>query len=235
LVALSLAAAAIVYVFCERPISNAVKAKLQPRSAPKALPPVVSSPVVLSVPEPAVHLRSLNALRFLAALLVFTQHVPTFCEGDGHCGVAFFFILSVFILTYKYQPILARPRWPDVWRFWVNRLARIYPVHVLAFVLFIPYWWLGLRVLDSDYLAYAWRNLTLTHAWNSDWHVYYSYNAPSWSLGNECFFYLCFPALLWALNRAGCRSWALPAVVLGLWLLELTWCVEECERPDFVW
>jgi peptidoglycan/LPS O-acetylase OafA/YrhL len=196
------------------------------------LPSVVSVP---SVAQTAVRLKSLNALRFLAALLVFSQHVPAFQSGDGHCGVAFFFILSGFILTYKYQPTLATPRWPEMWRFWINRLARIYPVHLLAFVLFLPYWWPALRVQPATYLAYAERNLTLTHAWSTDRHVYFSYNVPSWSLCNESFFYLCFPALLWMLNQSCRRSWRLPAIVLGLWLLELTYCSCRCDGPNFIW
>jgi peptidoglycan/LPS O-acetylase OafA/YrhL len=185
--------------------------------------------------HPAIRLRSLNALRFLAAILVFSQHVPAFRSGDGHCGVVFFFILSGFILTYTYQPILARPRWPDVWRFWVNRLARIYPVHLLAFVLFLPYWWPALRVEATTYLTYAWRNLTLTHAWSTDRHLYFSYNVPSWSLCNECFFYLCFPLLLWIMSRLKGRSWQLGALALGLWLLELTYCRHQGSGRDFVW
>ena len=190
---------------------------------------------VPSVAHNATRLRSLNALRFLAALLVFSQHVPVFRAGDGHCGVAFFFVLSGFILTYKYQRILARPRWPDIWRFGANRVARIYPVHLLAFILFLPYWWPALRVQPATYLTYAWRNLTLTHAWSTDRHVYFSYNVPSWSLCNECFFYVCFPALLWLLNRSGRKSWRLPAIALGLWLLELAYCRHRCDGPDFLW
>jgi peptidoglycan/LPS O-acetylase OafA/YrhL len=186
------------------------------------------------VAQASVRLKSLNALRFLAALLVFSQHVPAFRTGDGHCGVAFFFILSGFILTYTYQPTLARPRWPDVWRFWINRLVRIYPVHMLAFILFLPYWWPALRVQAGTYLTCAWRNLSLTHAWSHDGHIYFSFNAPSWSLCNECFFYVCFPALLWVLNRAGGRSWRL-ALVLPLWLLELAYCSCYCDGPDFIW
>jgi peptidoglycan/LPS O-acetylase OafA/YrhL len=186
----------------------------------------------------AVHspnrLRSLNALRFLAALLVFSQHVPAFHAGDGYCGVVFFFILSGFILTYTYQPTLARRCWPGVWRFWANRIARIYPVHVLTFILFLPYWWPALRVQPATYVSYACRNLTLTHAWSNDSHLYFSYNVPSWSLCNECFFYLCFPAMLWLLNRPAVRSWRFPIFIGALWLAQLSYC-SRCDGPDFVW
>ena len=119
--------------------------------------------VISDLPSPSfvaqttVRLRSLNALRFLAALLFFSQHVPAFRSGDGHCGLTFFFIHTGFILTYTYQQKLTKRRWPDVWRFWANRIARIYPVHLLAFILFLPYWWPALCVQPATYLAYAWR------------------------------------------------------------------------------
>ena len=49
-------------------------------------------------------------------------------------GVSFFFVLSGFILTYAY------PTLPDaeaVRRFWVARFARLWPVHIVAALLFI--------------------------------------------------------------------------------------------------
>src|SRR5262245_19632502 len=49
-------------------------------------------------------------------------------------GVSFFFVLSGFILTYAY------PSLPDaraVRRFWVARFARLWPLHIVAGLLFI--------------------------------------------------------------------------------------------------
>jgi peptidoglycan/LPS O-acetylase OafA/YrhL len=59
---------------------------------------------------------------------VFLQH--------GALGVALFFMLSGFILYYTYQGNLQTPR--DIYKFFVARVARLYPVYLLAIAISIP-------------------------------------------------------------------------------------------------
>ncbi|MEJ7637838.1 MAG: acyltransferase, partial [Singulisphaera sp.] len=96
-------------------------------------------------------------------------------------------------------------------RFLLARFARIWPCHVLAFVLFClvngdtfgSIWQRGLAV---PYLA----NLAMVHSW-IPWESFcISGNPPSWTIATEFAFYLLFPLLIWRLDArwhlklAGC-------------------------------
>ncbi|MER7488615.1 acyltransferase [Streptomyces sp. NPDC126497] len=144
-------------------------------------------------------LPSLTGLRFFAAMAVFLYHVTTpqltpFGGGTaqeagrllgvaGGLGVAFFFILSGFILTWSARPDDA-PR-----RFLRRRLVKLYPNHLVTFVL-------ALVVFAG---ATGWEkwlpNILLVQTWSWDPAVSFGVNGPSWSLGCELVFYLCFPLL----------------------------------------
>ena len=94
--------------------------------------------------------RALNGLRFLAASAIVAYHygpktagfstIPTFFQNlvlTGPIALGFFYILSGFVLTHAYSDRV--PQTPLSRRsFWFARVARLYPVYLLAFVLFIP-------------------------------------------------------------------------------------------------
>jgi peptidoglycan/LPS O-acetylase OafA/YrhL len=95
-------------------------------------------------------LRPLTSFRFFAALAVFFHHmIGFFFERprlkelyqayyyEGYAGVSFFFVLSGFILTYNYRRVFTSPKVREVWAFYVARLARIYPLHVLSFLVLV--------------------------------------------------------------------------------------------------
>ena len=157
-------------------------------------------------------LRPLTAFRFFAALAVFLHHVGDFCGRDpilarlyrrvlfeGFSGVSFFFLLSGFILTYNYHQIFASMRGCAVWRFYVARFARIYPVHVLAFAAMLPLCYGEFFVAQGIAIKRALTNLTLIQSFIPLRDYYFSFNAPSWSLSDEFFFYALLPLLLWGL------------------------------------
>ncbi|MDG4830862.1 acyltransferase [Solwaraspora sp. WMMD1047] len=194
---------------------------------------------VTSVPDPgtapaggtataqARRLPSLTGLRWIAAMLVFGFHVgtmgiiaePSYQEiiawlfTLGLSGVQFFFILSGFVLVWS-----ARPG-ERAGAFWRRRLAKIYPNHVVLWVLvvlFAVYWAdpLDIRVLLA--------NLFLVQAWTPAPGYFYSVNTVSWSLSCELFFYLCLPLALPLIRRM--RAWqlwalvvAVPLLILALW------------------
>lgn len=85
-------------------------------------------------------LKPLTSLRFFAAAMIVALHATNYFPwariGVGYSleyGVSFFFVLSGFILTHVYQD-----RTTQFTRFMVQRLARLWPVHitVLLFVIF---------------------------------------------------------------------------------------------------
>lgn len=157
-------------------------------------------------------LDALTSLRFIAAATIVVHHargyfgVPELWGAAFplELGVSFFFVLSGFILTYVY-PTLA---WKDVPRFWLARFARIWPAHVVAFVLLLvllP----SSDLLPADTVRTAIPNLLLVHAWSPNTEYFFSFNGPSWSVSTELGFYALFPLLIVGLRRA----WAVKLVV----------------------
>ncbi|WP_124980592.1 acyltransferase family protein [Nonlabens xiamenensis] len=153
-------------------------------------------------------LHPLTSLRFVFALMVFFSHLAYLEESQneglqqlytqvfsqGYIGVGFFFILSGFILTHVYSA-----RWQERKqerrKFYILRIARIYPLHLLTLLVAAPLMLYNI-VWGPELLAISVSNLTLTQAFIPDIDYNFSYNGVSWSISCELFFYLCFPFLL---------------------------------------
>ncbi|HKO24511.1 MAG TPA: acyltransferase, partial [Chloroflexota bacterium] len=182
----------------------------------------------------AAHLRPLTGLRFMAALLVVIHHDFGIATGDygqradprvptliaaGFVGVNVFFILSGFILTYNYLGTDGQLR---VTRrdFWAARLARIYPVYLLAFLVATLPSAHYLLAHHASLLSTTMTGvvaLTLTQAWvpaSSD-----AWNGPGWSLSAEAFFYLLFPLVAVCIARLG--RYRLYLALGACWMLSL--------------
>ena len=139
----------------------------------------------------------------------------------GYVWVGYFFILSGFILMYQYQGRY-RSGLFNVRDFWLARFARIYPGHVLGFLLVLLVGWffpsisfgppnasLAVKVVDIGLTG------ILMQAWVPSFAD--TFNFPAWSLSAECFFYLMFPLLLPVAVRLSVRRLLLLAA-LGLGL-----------------
>jgi peptidoglycan/LPS O-acetylase OafA/YrhL len=137
---------------------------------------------------------SITSLRWFAALYVFLFHVQirsdVFGSGaefliiNGYTGMAFFFILSGFVLGIRYSSEIN-----DYKSFFVARLSRIYPAFILAFILSLP---LAKDIHPLAYFLNFVLNLFLLQAWfPSFWAI--GINGGTWSLSAEIFFYSLFP------------------------------------------
>lgn len=147
-------------------------------------------------------LNALTSLRFFAAMAIVLEHARgTFMTAQSlpnllySYGVSFFFVLSGFILTSVYRDQLNSIS--DVLRYYAVRIGRIWPLHVLTLLLVILSVPSNFRVVGGEtgsgvFLA----NLFLVQAWIPMVKFYYSYNAASWSISAEMFFYLLLPFLL---------------------------------------
>ena len=157
------------------------------------------------VPVSKPRIDALTALRFFAAALIVLGHagemgIPGYPEHYPHFfmysqGVSFFFVLSGFILYLTYSDIRGR----TLDRFFVARLARIWPAHILAFLTTI-------YLLPPDLIqavpGRAWINVLMLQSVFPTLDTYFSYNDVSWSISTELFFYLMFPVLLIILRRS---------------------------------
>jgi len=190
----------------------------------------------------ATHVGALTGLRFVAALLVVLFHFMPWSVLDhpgapgpvraatgaalgvvrsGFTGVSFFFILSGFILAYTYLSPARRREGGSPRRFWLARLARVYPVYIAAFLLAaVPFFlWGGSRGGPEmcgghqNAVVTAVSSLLLVQAW-----IPCSasvLNQPGWSLSVEAFFYLTFPLVALGVARLGQRGLLL--VVATAW------------------
>ena len=158
----------------------------------------------------APELPALTGIRFFAASLVFLDHSATLPgetwsavgffshHGLGNFGVAVFFVLSGFILTYNYARWFGSGINPGNYgRFIWDRLAKIYPLYLLTLLMAIPIelaghhrdWSWGALVMQLTLLQCILPvdQLSATN----------HFNVPAWSISCEMFFYLLAPVLIW--------------------------------------
>jgi len=155
-------------------------------------------------------IQSLNALRFIFALMVFMSHLITIIPKEncfwnalygqilreGYIGVSFFFILSGYILAYRYSEAIADGSFS--FRTFLNRrLARILPMYYVGLLVALPISFP--EFMDGNRVFYAKKlisNLFLVQSLVPISDYYFSFNGVSWSVSTELFFYLCFPLLV---------------------------------------
>lgn len=135
----------------------------------------------------------------------------------GAAGVGFFFVLSGFILTYAYgAEFAAGLDRQKLKNFWIARVARIYPVHILllVFTALIS----GANIGHALYPLALSAQILLLQSWIPLGNVPYAFNGPSWSISDEAFFYLVFPVLAMVFLRWKSSLWSLGAAAFLVWL-----------------
>lgn len=124
---------------------------------------------------------SLDSLRGLAALMIVFHHLQP--GSPGFLAVDLFFVLSGFILSYRYFES-ERPKisFAD---FTVARLARLYPLHLFTlFMTILVYFWTQTMPTYRDGLTSSFvQHLLLIH--NIGLNSHPSWNEPSWSISVE--------------------------------------------------
>ena len=146
---------------------------------------------------------ALTGIRAVAAFMVFFHHLPLWLKPNVfiglqltfYDGVTLFFVLSGFLITYKYFDKL---RFSRSWmrRYFVNRLARIYPVYflLLTIVVFIQ------KDTGPIFLL---QNYTLINNLPPFIHSSGYAIGQSWSLTVEECFYLTAPLIMMLTLRVG--------------------------------
>jgi peptidoglycan/LPS O-acetylase OafA/YrhL len=169
--------------------------------------------------EKRPRLNTLEGLRFLATLHLFIFHygqpflenLPKVVQsffGAGYYSTSIFFILSGFILTYVYIDRDCSKLRISTRRFYLKRLCRLYPYHLVGFALIVLPYKTGASTHSIDTLRTIY-NLFLIHAWIPDTQIILSFNQVSWSASALIFFYLMFPAIIrltTGCNRNDCKQ-----------------------------
>jgi peptidoglycan/LPS O-acetylase OafA/YrhL len=175
---------------------------------------------------------ALTGLRAVLATLVVLFHCDDFLDlgplqtfvASGGSAVDVFFILSGFILGHTYYDSFAIAVSPPMYiGFLQNRLARIYPVHVMMLVAFLATYLTSERLfhfvphdIDLVQARSLAANLLLVQAWFQGIGVG-SPNQPSWSISAEWFAYLFCPFMILLFRRAN-TNWLAILLVVALLL-----------------
>ncbi len=169
-----------------------------------------------------MRIEQLTFTRYIAALtVVFFHYGATVFPANlpwlnpimaaGPIAVSYFYVLSGFIMAIAYYRKDKQQRPFDTRRYWWARVARIYPVYLLALLLMVL---AKYHDAGSDPLTVT-LSLTMLQAWIPGYPL--SLNAPGWSLSVEAFFYLSFPLLILLVKRHHLNHLSIAAV--GLWLI----------------
>lgn len=133
---------------------------------------------------------TLQSLRFVFILMIFATHI-TFSYGHpvdslGDCGVAFFFILSGFVMSFAYNRQLSDGTF-SYKTYILKRIRKIYPLHLALLLFFVV---ATSAVFEADKFA---ANALLLQSWIPIDSYYFSYNGVSWFLSSLMFCYAVFP------------------------------------------
>ncbi|MNH59866.1 Acyltransferase family protein [compost metagenome] len=193
---------------------------------------------------------ALDALRFVAALFVVVFHfgdtAPISLQsmhgflGRGYLATDFFLILSGFVLAKAYGAGVASGR-VTLARFWLKRLARCYPTHLITLamlvVMVLAAGALGMQASNEGRfdLSGLPAQILLLHAFGlggGHW------NIPSWTISTLLICYAFFPMLWRAMLRINSVWISLglaAAIVVGANALSLALLGEQQFSLPFQW
>jgi peptidoglycan/LPS O-acetylase OafA/YrhL len=172
-------------------------------------------------PNPAengrLYFPALTGLRAIAAGMVFFKHFPLDkpfpslawtkpFTMEMHVGVTIFFVLSGFLISYRYKGIhQLNFKWFR--NYFINRVARIYPIYFLATLgmfIFYPIHYTG--YFEATFGEKPWKyvtllflNLSFLRGFSKEY--IFSLVAQGWSLTVEECFYFTAPLILIFLRR----------------------------------
>ncbi|WP_190306067.1 acyltransferase family protein [Pseudomonas oryziphila] len=169
----------------------------------------------------------LTGLRFAAALIVFLFHIQLQYSvfdtpfirkiiEQGAVGMSIFFMLSGYLLMLNYCNSESNLK-----DYFINRLARIYPVYFVAGLVTLPWLKIGLGDTGLEMITGSAKaififisNIFVIQAWFPQLFSYWN-NGASWSISVEVFCYAILPLAIPALNKLSRRGIIL--LIVGLY------------------
>lgn len=172
-----------------------------------------------------IRYNSLDALRFLAFLKVFLLHLPEakdlswfhFIKQGGGTGVAFFFVLSGFLISDLLIKQKQAPKNWNAFRFFMRRVLRIWPLYFVGLGVgyFVAYVLKNPLSVEEGYLPQPLFSLFFLENYKMLWEGTYPIGPPLrvfWSLCIEEHFYL-----LWILLAVVVPLKKWPLFLLFFW------------------
>lgn len=187
----------------------------------------------------AKQIPALTGIRFIAAASVALSHGGSwFLEGNSLTldisigtlavfGMSVFFTLSGFVIQYNYGTAIADSPRKAIPEFLVGRVARIYPLFVLLFLVELltgPMVWRWLLGTPGPAGGFSWQIVPFQLGMVQSWFFanvagvppiwqYEPVGIVSWSVSTEWFFYLAFPIVCLLLSRIRTVSGAILSAI----------------------
>ena len=146
------------------------------------------------------YFQSLGSLQLLAIVMVVVGHFG-FKDNAfmNSVGVSFCFVYSGFF-TALHHPFDSSYKLKDHVKFMQNKLARLYPLHLLAIGLNILLMFYNGMLADLS-LKVLFCHLTLLSSWIPNADFYFGYNPVAWYICSLFFLYLMAPVVVRVLRR----------------------------------
>lgn len=188
-------------------------------------------------------IESLQALRALAFLGIFFLHSDFFISWP-FLGVSVFFVMSGFLLFYRYHDKNMEVSPKDNFLFAVRKIGKIYPMHIITMLCLIILRFIlmyrngfsipSFKVLLRDIVF----NCTLLQAWVPRISVTISLNGVAWYLSVTLFLYFMFPAIMKTVRKCSQKRLLLTCVfLLPLEIIACILCIKisRADSQIYVW
>jgi peptidoglycan/LPS O-acetylase OafA/YrhL len=149
-------------------------------------------------------------------------HQLAWLYDNGHIAVEYFWAVSGFVFAHVYLAASGGFFGGGMGRFWIARIARLWPLHLLTLVIVAVLQTVYTRIHGTGFIYHYQNvkhfllNLAMAHYWGFQDNQ--SFNGPTWSLSTEMLAYAAFWILLPLLRRVPLVA-ALPVALGMFWLI----------------
>ena len=186
---------------------------------------------------------SLQALRALAFLGIFLGHASFYIEW-ALLSVSVFFVMSGFLMTYKYEHVELGTSLKANIEFTLKKIIKLYPLHILTMLFAITlnaalifHNGIGVKSVIA-LIGETFLNLTLLQAWVPYSSINFSLNGVAWYLSVTMFLYFTFPWLKRIIEKESIRR--LCIMCGAILIIEILSCIPfimvlENDSPVYIW
>lgn len=165
-------------------------------------------------------INSLQSLRGIFALIIFFHHF-NFLKGQGgmfaaggDAGVAFFFVLSGFVLSYGYENKIDSicNNISQYGYFIGKRISKLFPLHFLGLL------W-AIALVKFNFSIQDLLNFLFLQAWIPFPEWYFSGNSVGWCLSDFVFFYFLFPLIFMKIKSPKYQNMIKVTILIYIFIL----------------